>query len=164
MINLKKTLTYKELLKNADKEHLEMIKKHAQREKIILNDDLKSLNKLKEKRNLVVFTLPRCEDAATTIPFLFKLEELNKNISIRFMNREGNEELLKELTGESKVPTIVSLDEENTIRGKYIEYPESIKEKLHNKNDEEREYIITEFREEKYNKEIQRELIELILK
>ena len=47
---------------------------------------------------------------------------------------------------------------------KYIEFPQVVREKINGKNEEERKAIVEEVRSGKYNDEIQKEIIKLILK
>ena len=100
--------------------------------------------------------------AATEIPFLLKLSELNKNIEVKFLRREGNEELLEELSGERKVPTFLILNEKgNTVR-KYIEFPIGVKEILLNTDKEKVQDIIDNMRKGKYNNLIQEDIIRFL--
>ena len=78
--------------------------------------------------------------------------------------KEGKEELLQELSGECRIPTIIKLDEKKQMKGKYIEFPQVVREKINGKNEEERKAIVEEVRSGKYNDEIQKEIIKLILK
>ena len=96
------------------------------------------------------------------IPFLLKLSELNKNIEVKFLRREGNEELLEELSGERKVPTFLILNEKgNTVR-KYIEFLIGVKEILLNTEKEKVQDIIDNMRKGKYDDLIQEDIIRFL--
>ena len=109
---------------------------------------------IKSNINILVITDTFCKDSATTMPFLMKLSELNSKIHVNFLKKEGNEELLQELSGECRIPTIIKLDEKKQMKGKYIEFPQVVREKINGKNEEERKAIVEEVRSGKYNDEI----------
>ena len=86
------------------------------------------------------------------------------NYNLVDINDFTKEELLQELSGECRIPTIIKLDEKKQMKGKYIEFPQVVREKINGKNEEERKAIVEEVRSGKYNDEIQKEIIKLILK
>lgn len=155
-----KGLDYKEFLKDATLEEINMIKTQEEVSKLCDNrlEDIKNLN---EKANILVFSETRCGDSATAMPILLALRNLNKNINIKFFNTEKYKEVLEKNFGESRIPTIVKIDDKGNILGEYIEFPKCIKNRLEN---EEREVVVKDFRSGKYSSEIQEELVDLILK
>ena len=159
-MKLDKGLDYNEFLKGATLEEINMIKNQEKISKLCDNklDDIKNLNK---KANILVFSETRCGDAATAIPILLALRELNKNINIQFFNTEKNTYILEKNFGESRIPTIVKIDESGNILGEYIEFPKCIKDRLKNEG---REAVVKDFRSGRYSNKIQDELIDLILK
>lgn len=162
-MNLKNGMKYEEFINTAEKEHREFIDELHEQGSLDKRDG--NLNKIKDINHnvdIVVFTETKCKDSATTIPFLMKLSELNKNIRINFFRKEGNEEILKELIGEIRVPSILVLNDEEKIERKYIEFAYDVKEILESSPIEKTQDIIDEMRMGKYNKEIQKDLIKLI--
>lgn len=162
-MNFKSGMNYEEFINTAEKEHRGFI--DELHEQGILDKSDINLNKIKNINynvDIAVFTETRCKDSATTMPFLMKLSELNKNIRITFFRKEGNEELLKDLTGEIRVPSILILNDDGKVERKYIEFAYDVKEILENSPIEKTQDIIDEMRIGKYNSEIQKDLIKLI--
>lgn len=161
MKNFDLGITYNEYLSLADEEQKGIIDRLNEQSQLI-NKDLHKVRNIENKLNILVFGEPRCKDAATEIPFLLKLSELNKNIEVKFLRREGNEELLEELSGERKVPTFLILNEKgNTVR-KYIEFPIGVKEILLSTEKEKVQDIIDNMRKGKYNDLIQEDIIRFL--
>ena len=79
MKNFDLGITYNEYLSLADEEQRGIIDRLNEQSQLI-NKDLHKVRNIKNKLNILVFGEPRCKDAATEIPFLLKLSELNKNI------------------------------------------------------------------------------------
>ncbi len=159
-MNFNDGVDYNKFLEEATSEQMEMIKTQEGVSKIC-NYGLDKLNEIKKEIKIAVFSETRCGDAATAIPILLGLKELNGNIKIKFFKTEKYKEFLEENIGESRIPTILRIDDKFNIIDKYIEFPEVIKERLKN---EEKEYVVKEFRSGKYSEEIQKALINMILK
>ncbi|MEG1001761.1 MAG: thioredoxin family protein [Clostridium sp.] len=152
-------ISYKKFLEDATEEQIEMINRGE-----ILNtlskEAREKIKKVKNNSRILVFSETRCGDAATAIPLLLKMNELNDKIDIEFFKYEENKEYLNKYIKETKIPTIVKVDSECNILGEYIEFPKEIKDRLKN---EEREIVINEFRSGKYSKKIEEDIIKLIL-
>lgn len=159
---MKKGLNYKEYIKMATEEQMEMIDRHEKKEKIS-KVGLDKIIEITDKREVLVFSELRCEDAATTIPILNELCKLNDNINISFYYKSENEDMLQELVGEGKIPTIVTLDKNKRVIGSYLEFPNKVLEQLKDKDELQRKLIVSELREGKFNDEIQKDLINSII-
>ena len=166
MVNLDKCISYEEYISTAKEEEILFIDELYKQGRLVSHgvEDIKNIKNIKSNINILVITDTFCKDSATTIPFLMKLSELNSKIHVNFLKKEGKEELLQELSGECRIPTIIKLDEKKQMKGKYIEFPQVVREKINGKNEEERNAIVEEVRSGKYNDEIQKEIIKLILK
>lgn len=161
MINLTLGMNYKEFKETALEEHREMIVR-LEKQGELLRDGINIINKIDKKRSIVVFTETRCEDSATTMPFLMKIADLNKNINVLFFRREGNEEILEQLTGERRVPSIILLDEEEKVKKSYIEFPTVVNKMVEGLEGDERKAIALRVRAGEFNKEIQEEIINIL--
>ncbi|EGT3617441.1 hypothetical protein FHH43_14640, partial [Clostridium perfringens] len=133
MLDMNSGLTYEEYLKTATDEEREMIEEFFNRV-VVSKEKIKEINSIKNKVDIAVFSITRCKDAASAIPFLIKLSEKNKNINIKFWDREGNEELLEALTGVKRVPSILKIKNGQVVKS-YIEFPEIVDEKIKNSLD-----------------------------
>lgn len=161
IFNFNKGCTYSEFISTANDEQKEMLANFYEQGQLF-EDGLDRLKNINKPLNLAVFSLVRCKDAATAIPFLLKLCELIPNVNIKFFDREGNEELLEELSGARRVPTILLLDSDGNVVKKYLEFPENVNKKIESSTAEDKEGIVNDFRTGMYNKDIQNDLIDLL--
>lgn len=161
MINFELTLAYDEYLEMADNEQRKIIDKLNEQGQLISNSNKEVLD-INSKINVVVFSEPRCKDAATEIPILLKLAEKNKNITVRFLRREGNEELLERESGEKKVPTFLILNKNGEVERKYIEFPRGVKKILMKTPKEEVQSVIDRMRAGEYNVLIEEDIIRFL--
>lgn len=152
-------ISYKKFLEDATEEQIEMINR-GETLNTLSKEAREKIKKVKNNSRILVFSETRCGDAATAIPLLLKMNELNDKIDIEFFKYEENKEYLNKYIKETKIPTIVKVDSECNILGEYIEFPKEIKDRLKN---EEREIVINEFRSGKYSKKIEEDIIKLIL-
>lgn len=159
MININNGLTYTEYLNFATDEEKEMIEEFYDKSPIH-NSSIPNLN---IKSDVVVFSMTRCKDAATVIPVLLELSKHNPNINIKFFNKEGNEELLKTLTGDVRIPTILKLNPEGKIVSKFLEFPSSVTETIKS-NPDAKESIVANFRSDIYFNDTKAEIIDLLKK
>ncbi|HHD2753477.1 TPA: thioredoxin family protein [Clostridium perfringens] len=159
MLDMKNGLTYEEYLKTATDEEREMIEEFFNRA-VVSEEKINEINSIENKVDIAVFSITRCKDAASAIPFLIKLSENNKNINIKFWDREGNEEILEELTGAGRVPSILKIENGQVVKS-YIEFPKVLDEKINN-NLEEKENFVNDLRSNKYDKEIEKEIFNII--
>lgn len=159
MLDMKSGLTYEEYLRTATDEEREMIEEFFNRV-VVCKKKIKEIDRIKNKVDIAVFSITRCKDAASAIPFLIKLSENNKNINIKFWDREGNEELLEKLTGARRVPSILRVENGQVVKS-YIEFPKVVDEKI-NHNPEEKENFVNDLRSNKYDKEIEEEILNII--
>lgn len=159
MLDMKSGLTYEEYLRTATDEEREMIEEFFNRV-VVCKEKIKEIDSIKDKVDIAVFSITRCKDAASAIPFLIKLSENNKNINIKFWDREGNEELLEELSGARRVPSILKIENGQIVKS-YIEFPRVVDKKI-NHNPEEKENLVNDLRSNKYDKEIEEEIFNII--
>lgn len=161
-------LTYKDFKVHADKDVLEMIlnKKHIQ-DDYFLNTNLESFSqiaKIENNINIAVFSSVKCPDAATAIPLLLNLADLNPKIKVKFFLKSDYDDYLKSNINEAKIPTILVLDKDNNIVAKYCEFPLALKRLLVNVSKrKEADKIIEDFRSGLYNDSLLLELRDLIL-
>ncbi|MBE6049140.1 MAG: thioredoxin family protein [Clostridium sp.] len=158
MMRLDIGLDYDEYLSMAEDEHKEFIFKLFD-QCVLKEDGLDKIKNINKELSVIIFAEPRCKDVATTIPFLIKMSEINSKIKLKYLRREGNEELLENLTGEKKVPTFIIVDQMGRVVRKYIEFPRKLKEKLEVTKIEDIQNVVDEMREGKYNDWIQEDLI-----
>jgi len=154
-------MDYEEYLNNANDEEIIFINELYDQGQI-LEDGLRDIISLKQDIKILVITSTKCKDSATIIPFLIKLSQFNENIEVNFLLKKDNEELLRKLSGEMKLPTIMVMDSDNNVIRKFVEFPKGVKDILINSPKEETQKVIDEMRNGKYNDLIQLDLIKFI--
>ncbi|MGL4741584.1 MAG: thioredoxin family protein [Sarcina sp.] len=154
--------TYKEIRDTATQEESEMIEIQAQKFTSIEYriEELKGINTTKR---IAVFIANRCGDAATMIPFLNAIALLNPNISLSFFEGKAYEEFLQKVTGDFRVPTILFLNSDYNINEIYLEFPRKVRA-LIEENQEMRTEIVKNFRNKEFNLDIQKDIIDAIIK
>lgn len=156
-------MNYDEFIEKAEEEHKKFIYElDIQGEIDMTDENLEKINNIKHNLDILVFTETRCKDSATTMPFLMKLCNMNNNIKVKFFRMKGNEDLVEDLIGEKRIPSIVILDKNKNVRRKYIEFPYKVKKILENSSIEDTQLIIDSMRGGDFNKEIQADLIKFI--
>ncbi|MCX7695302.1 MAG: thioredoxin family protein [Caloramator sp.] len=138
-------------------------KKH--REFLSRVNSLKNLNELVLKLNkdfdILLFSEDYCPDCLVLFPFVeFLCIKLGVNVKI--LKRQGNEEFLRELTGEAKIPTAIFINADNSLRGMIVEFPENFKKTLIGLTEDEMKRKIAEYREGKYFEMIEKEVISIL--
>ncbi|MGO1369699.1 MAG: thioredoxin family protein [Senegalia sp. (in: firmicutes)] len=116
-----KGLSFDEFLNKSDEDDrnktLEMY------ENIKLDDDLiKSIMNIKNEINILACAEMWCPDCVINLPALKKMKDLNDNINISTIKRDGYENEFE------KIPTFIIYDEKFNKLGRFIERPITIKE------------------------------------
>lgn len=161
MIELSRGMDYKDYLNKILEE---------EREKLINNSDKIRLSKeayeeakkIKDTVNVVVFSEGYCPDGIATLPFVEKFKEANEKIKVFYYNKEGNEQLLEEYIGKSRIPTILTFSENMEPKGAYVEFPEELSKKMAGLSEDKRKELVTEYREGKYNNLIEKDLLGIL--
>lgn len=120
------------------------------------------IKNIKEIINLIVFSEGYCPDCLVTLPVIKRIMEINEKINVYLFKRNGNEKMLFDTVGEARIPTILLFDEDLQPRGFYIEFPKEFKEKLADLKEDEKKQYILQFREGKYIKLIEKEIIKIL--
>lgn len=162
MVDLSKAISFKEYLAKTKEDYGDTQEKTYNNTK--LSDFAKKqMDNLKEPVNAVVFTEGFCPDCIVTIPFIEKLSEYNNNLKVSYLPRKGFESFLEAAVGSIAIPTIITFDKDMNPKGAYVEIPKAIKEKLCELPLNERKNIINEYRDGKFNNEIEKDLLDIIL-
>lgn len=153
---------YEEIRYMATEEEAEMIEVQAEKFTSI-EYRVEDIKKLTNSKNIVIFMANRCGDAATVIPFINAIANLNKNINLSFFEGKEYEEFLRQVTGDFRIPTILFLNTDNTISDIYLEFPKKVRALIEEDKDMRAE-IVKEFRNKKFNLDIQEEIIDALIK
>lgn len=157
MINLDLALSYEEYMDKLTEDH------KAVYEKTFIAEDTKdTLKGLDRKINAIVFSEGFCPDCTVSLPILKRFQEINSNIKINMLPREGNESFLEENLGEARIPTFMFFDENMNPLGVFVEFPESLKEKIALAKMDEKQQFVREYREGKYNNLIEKDFLNII--
>ncbi|MGL5767783.1 MAG: thioredoxin family protein [Sarcina sp.] len=159
---MKNRENYKDIRNRATEEEAEMIEIQAEKFTPI-EYKLDEIKKISSQKNIAVFIANRCGDAATMIPFLNAIAKINTNIKLSFFEGKKYEEFLEKETGDFRIPTILFLDNDDTINDIYLEFPKKVRA-LIERNQDKRLEIVKEFRNKKFNLDIQKDIIDAIIK
>jgi hypothetical protein len=114
-----------------------------------------------ERVTLVVFGWMSCPDCTVVIPYIEKVKRLNPRISTLYFGRnDATRTILRNLAGASGTPAIFTARQDGTLIGPYYhEYPQIARARLESARDnDEKHDIIRDFRNGKYEAELQEEL------
>ncbi|MGL4992271.1 MAG: thioredoxin family protein [Sarcina sp.] len=155
--------TYHDIKISATDEQIEMIEKQRVVAGV-LEYGINEIREINEDKYIAIFLENRCADAATLMPILNQIANLNNHIKLKFYQTSKYESVIKRVAGEAKIPTIVFLkNDRKTISGIYKEFPIVVKNRI-DENPDNKEFIVKEeFRMGKYNLDLQKEILGYIL-
>lgn len=161
MIELSKGMDFKGYLNKSSAEERERLVSNL--DKIELskkaNEEVRGIN---ETVNVVVFSEGYCPDCIATLPFIERLSEANEKIKVYYYGMKGNEQLLEEYTGTSRIPTIMTFTKDMEPKGAYVEVPAVLTEKMARLSKDKQKELVTEYRQGKYNDLIEKELLGIL--
>ncbi len=133
-----KGISFQEFLESSE----DVYKQKIENIKNTINMDKKLMNKIKiiqKKIYILVFAEDWCPDCQINLPGVSFICDLNANINLRIVSREGNEEALNKykLHGKPKIPTFIIMDEDFDELGVFIELPTILKEIINRGNEAE---------------------------
>ena len=153
--------TFQDYLKFSDNEEYSQ-KQLKIIDKITLSEETeKAVKSINKEIKILCFAQVYCPDCRAIVPFIKKFSDLNSNIKIDYLPREGHEDLLKKLTDTVKIPTLVS-QKEDKLSVFLLEFPNIVQKEM-KENPENYDDIKYNFRIGKYNKEIEKELIDYLI-
>ncbi|MGL5647676.1 MAG: thioredoxin family protein [Clostridium sp.] len=155
MLNFKNGLNYDEYMKLGTDEDKKMNKEFYDKSPIHSESISKISN---EPLNIAVFSMTRCKDAATIMPVLLQIAKKNPNAKVKFFDKEGHKDILKNLTGSVRIPTILKLDSNGQILKEFLEFPTAVDNKI-SINPTDKDNIVAEFRDNKYYNELKKDLL-----
>jgi thiol-disulfide isomerase/thioredoxin len=131
-------------------------------DKILLSEGAKEkIKSIDKKISFMIFAEPYCPDCRAFVPFMEKFAELNPLIHVTYLSRKDNLELLASLSKEARIPSMFAY-----INGKgrlvYLELPNFVWQRI--KDGEDQSELRYNYRTGVYNKELEEELLEIILK
>lgn len=157
-------ITFKEFLyNNEDKENSEKAKKFY--DAIEFDEDIiNSIKNIDRKVNVLVLAEIWCPDCIINVPVLGKMADINNNLHISIIEREGNQEHFKkyEEEGKVKIPTFIFLDEDFNEIGNFIEKPSIVKDVYKTSNQVEIIVTSKKYRNGEYVVEAAKEILNII--
>lgn len=162
MINLSNGITFEEYLEKSKLQYGD-IQLTTYNSTNLSSDTKESLQNLTSTVNVAVFSEGYCPDCIITLPFIKRMAEENKNINLYCFPKTGYENFLEDCTGESRIPTIITFDEEMNPKGAYVEFPKKLLEKMIPLKIEEKKNLVNDYRQGRYNSIIEEELLDILL-
>lgn len=157
-------ITFKEFLYNDnDRENSEKARKVY--DSIIFDEDIvKSIKEIDRRINIIVLAEIWCPDCIVNVPVLGKMADINRNLHISIVKREGNEELLQKYReeGKVKIPTFIFFDENFNEIGYFIERPSIAKDIYKTFNQVEIIFTTKKYRNGEFACETAKEILSII--
>jgi thiol-disulfide isomerase/thioredoxin len=120
------------------------------------------LKGLAAPRKVVAFSEGYCPDCVAVLPYMERMKEENQNIDYTVKHRTGNEEALVEAAGESRIPLLLSFDENGEPLSVFLEFPEKLKDEMRHAAIEDKKELVVKFRAGAYNDMIEEALVDLL--
>ena len=111
---------------------------------------------------MVLFAEIYCPDCRVFVPFIEKIRKENKNIEIEIKKRSGMEKEAEKDYGVTRIPTLLRQSTSGYIKI-YEEFPEVLREKMKKTGAGNTIQLIQEYRIGRYNKEIEKQIVERII-
>jgi hypothetical protein len=162
MVHLLEGMNFDEYLEKSEENQKEALLKAYANTKLSSEAENK-LRNLKAPIHVIVFSEGYCPDCTVTVPFIKRMQEVNGNLRVVFHPRRGNEALMEELTGDARIPTVVTFTEEMDPKGAYVEVPQALVEKMASVGHDRQKELISAYRQGKYNDFIEKELLHIIV-
>ena len=90
-------------------------------------EDILKVKNIKKEINILICAEIWCPDCMINVQVLEKMRELNDNINISIVGREGHEEIFSGQDG-LRIPTFIFYDNNYNELGRFVEYPKKVKE------------------------------------
>ena len=131
-------------------------------DKIVLDEETKAkIKAVNKKISFLIFAEPYCPDCRAFVPFMEKFSALNPFIHVTYLSRKDNLELLASLSKEARIPSMFAYVD-NKAKLVYLELPNFLWTRI--KNGEDQSELTYNYRTGVYNKEVEKELLEIVLK
>ena len=160
-MDLSQGLSFNEYLRKSTEEQRKA--QEEMYERVQLSESAKeAVKQINEPINIMFFSEGYCPDCIVAMPFIKRVAEENKNINVKIFPRKGNEENLEGFVGTARIPTILVFNKDMEPKGAYVEFPKVLIEQMARLSIEEQKSLISEYRQGKYNKLIEEELLSIL--
>lgn len=161
MIDLSKGMNFEQYLDKNNESQREALLNAFERTELS-KDTVDFVKSIKETVNIVIYSEGYCPDCVATLPFIKRMKDINDNINVSIFGLSGNEQLLEEYTGTSRIPTVMFFKENMEPKGVYIEIPKALLEKMVGMPSDRQKELIADYRAGKYNDLIEEELVGIL--
>ncbi|NLK18576.1 MAG: hypothetical protein GX310_02145 [Synergistaceae bacterium] len=111
---------------------------------------------------LAAFAEIYCPDTVVVMPFLKRAADLNPLIRLSVFEREPFRKELEAATGTAKIPTLLFFDENLTIKAKFVEHPDGLKQMMDDADSDERSRMSIDYRRGRYNDLIEKQIADML--
>ncbi|SHK21396.1 thioredoxin family protein [Tepidibacter formicigenes] len=158
-----KGLNFDKFLESAEEVYklkMEKIKNSINMDDVLINK-IKSIGK---KAYILAFAEDWCPDCQINLPGVSFICDLNKNIELRIVSREGNDKNMEKykVNGKPRIPTFVVMDENFNELGVFIELPTILKEIINRGNETETLVSKRKYRKGEYVKDTISDMLKII--
>lgn len=127
-------------------------------------DNINRIKNIDKSINVLICAEIWCPDCMINVPVVGKMRQINENIRISIVDKEGNEEFFKSFNTEGvlKIPTFVFFDENFNVLGSFIERPNVVKEVYNRGNQPEIIVTMRKYRKGEYTKETLKDILQIL--
>lgn len=132
---------------------------------LVIDEEFKNkLKRINKKIYILAFAEAWCPDCQINLPGVAFISDLNPNIELRIVEREGNEKFMEKykINGKPKIPTFVIMNERFNELGVFIELPTIIKEIISRGNEAETIVSKRKYKKGEYVKDTIYEMMKII--
>ncbi len=161
MVNVKDGMSFEQYVSELTPEQREVfLKVYSSKALSLASMDILKNNE--EKRILLVFSEGYCPDCTATLPFVERIAQASSSIEAYYFHLSGNKELLEEMVGVSRIPTVLCFDGEMQPLGAYIEVPKMLTEKIMRLPAEKQKEYVANYRNGEYDNLVEEELMSIL--
>lgn len=161
MIDAKYTIEFNRYLETGTESQIE--KQLSVLSETFLSEKLiEILKNLRSSIKIIAFAEIYCPDCQIIVPYLEKMAKASHRFEYSVIKRQGSEDYLKKISGNTKIPTFILIDKNAEKNKIMIEFPKKIKDKIELSKSNLQDQIIEEYRAGKYRAEIDEELCDLL--
>ncbi len=127
-------------------------------------NNINRIKNIDKNINILICAEIWCPDCMINVPVVEKLRQINENIHISIVDKDGNEDFFRSFNNEDilKIPTFIFYDEDYNVLGDFIERPNFVKEVYNRGNQPEIIVTMRKYKKGEYTEETLRDILDAL--
>lgn len=127
-------------------------------------NNINRIKNIDKNINILICAEIWCPDCMINVPVVEKLRQINENIHISIVDKDGNEDFFRSFNNEDilKIPTFIFYDEYYNVLGDFIERPNFVKEVYNRGNQPEIIVTMRKYKKGEYTEETLRDILDAL--